>query len=497
MRCLSRLRNAGAFFIKRSGAPGSAREVVTDKKANDKTYRMLLETYVAGLVRSAPMLEVFLEGTRSRSGKTLSPKYGMLGMVTQTVLQRQIPDAYIVPVTINYEKVLELGMIVEELKGKPKKLESFGGTITGGYRALQQNFGSVKVCFGDAVSLQETIANAKAEAEAEGAESFEPESCEKDRKALDRHLALDVIKRLHEELEVSPTALVSTLLLDAPAGLSWNRLTHQVDWLSGEVRRRGGRLLHSKLCGAEAARKGVNLLGDHVHWNADVGRLRVRCESAGNGQPRHDRTSALMVGYYRNTLLHLFSAEAFVASILGSFGQLAAVQNGVPVEQLVPAMETLCQAFRYEFVGLDTDLERVVEAMRQHGVICDAEPVRFAASRHKRLPTQTLCFLAAGVGEGEVSTELRSAEQDARAVRGVLLVPGRAAPSAAGGVAEGAAARQQLLQRASKAASRGADGACLTPAGGWGQVAASNAGLLHSQIYSAVSTRAFALPPAL
>ena len=204
-----------------------------------------------------------------------------------------------------------------------------------------------------------------------------------------------------------------------------------------------------------------------------------------------------MVGYYRNTLLHLFSAEAFVASILGSFGQLAAVQNGVPVEQLVPAMEALCQAFRYEFVGLDTDLERVVEAMRQHGVICDAEPVRFAASRHKRLPTQTLCFLAAGVGEGEVSTELRSAEQDARAVRGVLLVPGRAAPSAAGGVAEGAAARQQLLQRASKAASRGADGACLTPAGGWGQVAASNAGLLHSQIYSAVSTRAFALPPAL
>ncbi len=119
---MSRLRNAGAFFIKRSGAPGSAREVVTDKKANDKTYRMLLETYVAGLVRSAPMLEVFLEGTRSRSGKTLSPKYGMLGMVTQTVLQRQIPDAYIVPVTINYEKVLELGMIVEELKGKPKKL---------------------------------------------------------------------------------------------------------------------------------------------------------------------------------------------------------------------------------------------------------------------------------------------------------------------------------------------------------------------------------------
>jgi hypothetical protein len=40
----------------------------------------------------------------------------MLGMVTQTVLQRQIPDAYIVPVTINYEKVLEIDKIVHELK---------------------------------------------------------------------------------------------------------------------------------------------------------------------------------------------------------------------------------------------------------------------------------------------------------------------------------------------------------------------------------------------
>ena len=59
-------RGAGAFFIKRTGAAGSARESVADAKAEDKTYRMLLETYVAGIVRSSPMLEFFLEGTRSR-----------------------------------------------------------------------------------------------------------------------------------------------------------------------------------------------------------------------------------------------------------------------------------------------------------------------------------------------------------------------------------------------------------------------------------------------
>jgi glycerone phosphate O-acyltransferase/fatty acyl-CoA reductase len=390
-------RGAGAFFIKRTGAPGTSREAIADKNAKDTTYRALLETYVASIVRSAPMLEFFLEGTRSRSGKTLEPKYGMLGMVTQTVLQRQIPDAYIVPVTINYEKVLEIDKIVHELKGNPKKLESFGGAVTGGLKSLQQNFGSVKVCFGEAVSLQQSIADMKA---IQADDSFDPSSVEDDRKALDRHIALDVVRRLHDEMEISPTAMVSTLLLESPSGLSWGRITHQVEWLTEQVSQRGGRLIHSRLCSAEAARKGVNLLGDHVSWSQELQILCVRKEGStqmSGPEPPIDRTSALMLAYYRNTLSHLFIAEAFGATVVSSFGEIAAVEKGVsPSDSLfTERMEVLRQAFRHEFVGLDTADDAVVAALQKNGVMQPAsedggDAIKVASARSMLLLTVML-----------------------------------------------------------------------------------------------------------
>lgn len=135
------LRGAGAFFLSRGGG-------MTELD------RVILDIYVAALVRSSPMLEFFMEGTRSRSGKTLTPRRGMIEMVLNTVLAGQIPNAYIVPVTINYEKTLEVDAIAHELKGGAKTAESFTGAIKGGMKAMKQNFGSVKVCFGDAVSVQ-------------------------------------------------------------------------------------------------------------------------------------------------------------------------------------------------------------------------------------------------------------------------------------------------------------------------------------------------------
>ena len=133
---------------------------------NDPVYRVLLERYVADLVKSMPMLEFFLEGTRSRSGKCLMPKYGMLGMVTRAVVRGAIPNARIIPVTINYEKVLEIDAIVNESMGKPKTMESFGGAITGGLKTLKQNFGSMKVCFGEDISIAEFRKTVTAEQQA-------------------------------------------------------------------------------------------------------------------------------------------------------------------------------------------------------------------------------------------------------------------------------------------------------------------------------------------
>jgi glycerone phosphate O-acyltransferase/fatty acyl-CoA reductase len=69
-------------------------------------------------------LEFFVEGTRSRTGKIMAPKFGLLGIVVDTVAENKIPDATIIPITINYEKVLEADTYPLELLGENKVRES-------------------------------------------------------------------------------------------------------------------------------------------------------------------------------------------------------------------------------------------------------------------------------------------------------------------------------------------------------------------------------------
>ena len=69
-------------------------------------------------------LEFFVEGTRSRTGKIMAPKSGLLGIVVDSVLENKIPDATIIPITINYEKVLEADTYPLELLGENKVKES-------------------------------------------------------------------------------------------------------------------------------------------------------------------------------------------------------------------------------------------------------------------------------------------------------------------------------------------------------------------------------------
>lgn len=66
-----------------------------------------MNEYITKLLVENHYLEFFVEGTRSRVGKMLSPKFGILSIVARNVIEGKIPDAHILPVTINYEKVLE------------------------------------------------------------------------------------------------------------------------------------------------------------------------------------------------------------------------------------------------------------------------------------------------------------------------------------------------------------------------------------------------------
>ncbi|XP_011692353.1 PREDICTED: dihydroxyacetone phosphate acyltransferase [Wasmannia auropunctata] len=114
------LRKTGAFYIRRSFS-------------NDVLYKQIFRSYISTIVsHSDRAIEFFIEGTRSRSQKTTMPKYGLLSIIVESLLQGDVPDIHFVPMSINYERPPEELLFVYEMLGVPKPKES----TTGLFRSL-------------------------------------------------------------------------------------------------------------------------------------------------------------------------------------------------------------------------------------------------------------------------------------------------------------------------------------------------------------------------
>ncbi|KAM9324586.1 glycerol-3-phosphate acyltransferase 1, mitochondrial [Gastrophryne carolinensis] len=145
------IRLSGGFFIRRK-----LDETPDGKK--DILYRALLHEYIEQLLCKHQFLEIFLEGTRSRSGKTSCGRAGLLSVIVDTLCNSSIPDVLIVPVGISYDRIIE-GHYNGEQLGKPKKDESLWSVARGVLRMLRKNYGCVRIDFAQPFSLKEYLEN--------------------------------------------------------------------------------------------------------------------------------------------------------------------------------------------------------------------------------------------------------------------------------------------------------------------------------------------------
>ena len=100
-------RKSGAFFLRRSFR-GNA------------VYSEVFAKYIATLLREGLPLEFFIEGGRSRTGKMVMPKYGLLSMVLQAYQEKYCDNFAAIPVYIGYDRVVEEKSYLQELTGVPK-----------------------------------------------------------------------------------------------------------------------------------------------------------------------------------------------------------------------------------------------------------------------------------------------------------------------------------------------------------------------------------------
>jgi glycerol-3-phosphate O-acyltransferase len=138
------MRRSGAFFIKRS-----------QQKYKD-IYRAILNEYLAKLMLGNHYLEFFIEGTRSRTGKMLPPKLGVLSALSRHVKEGRVRDAFILPVTINYEKILEGNSFTYEMMGEAKVKESLSRVIKA-VDVFKENYGRIYLEFCSPISVKEWL----------------------------------------------------------------------------------------------------------------------------------------------------------------------------------------------------------------------------------------------------------------------------------------------------------------------------------------------------
>lgn len=140
------LRSGGAFFLRRSFKGLGL-------------YTHVFAAYVKALVREKVNINVYIEGGRSRTGKLMPPRVGMLAFLLQAVEEGAVEDLTFVPAFIGYDQIPEERSYLRELAGRDKQAESFLSVIRA-REILKRSFGKVYVRFAEPISFRTFCRNA-------------------------------------------------------------------------------------------------------------------------------------------------------------------------------------------------------------------------------------------------------------------------------------------------------------------------------------------------
>jgi glycerol-3-phosphate O-acyltransferase len=281
------LRKGGAFFIRRSF------------KGNE-LYSTVMFEYLASQVSTGMPVEYFVEGGRSRTGRLLQPKPGMLAMTIRAFLKYQKRPIAFIPVYIGYEKMIESKSYLAELKGDDKKSETLIGAIRSFFR-IRGMYGRVTTSFGRPVLLHEMLNNQCPDWQQQPYNDLQrPDWL---RPAVEQTARL-IMQRINESCAVNPINLIATALLAAP-----NQTMDE-----GELMRNLS--FHSELIEHLEYSANITLTkydaAEQIHYAESLRLVHRRKHEMGDFIYL-DNAHAVVLTYYRNNVLHLFSMPSLIA----------------------------------------------------------------------------------------------------------------------------------------------------------------------------------------
>jgi glycerol-3-phosphate O-acyltransferase len=286
------LRRCGAFYIRRSFR-------------GEQLYTAVFRAYVDVLIGRGQPIKFYLEGGRSRTGRLLPPKTGMLAMVVHSFLRHADKPAAIVPVYIGYDRVMEVHSYFDELRGmRPKKGESVRGLMRGGRKVFERKYGRAYVAFGEPVAL-DRFADAVypdwrkqpvPEAEGERPAWFD--------EIVDR-LAETAMVRINATATLNPAGLVALVLLGSPQkAVVEDEMIRSLELLAALAR----------ACPYADDITVPELSGREMLAEAEPLTRLVRVPHAWGDVLTVESREAVLLTYARNSVMHLFALPSLLAN---------------------------------------------------------------------------------------------------------------------------------------------------------------------------------------
>ena len=282
-------RALGAFFLRRTFRGN----VLYSKVFSEYIYRILLEGY---------NIKLFIEGTRSRTGKLIMPKLGFLSILMNAYKNGACEDLVFAPIYIGYDHVLEEKSYLHEIEGGKKEPETFLQVISA-RKFLKNRYGKIYIKFHPTISLNNLL-------EKDGTR-FD-EMLTKDQNALCRNLGHRIINAINTVTVITPHALVASVLLNvSKERLAYDDLLRYVEMY----------VQHVTLQNADIA---DTLVMDHVHAVENVledytsRKLIERIDENKDG-PLSQATYKINISkrpvleYYKNNCVSFFVPAAFTA----------------------------------------------------------------------------------------------------------------------------------------------------------------------------------------
>jgi glycerol-3-phosphate O-acyltransferase len=340
------LRRGGAFFMRRTF------------KGN-KLYTAVFNEYLHTLFSRGFPVEYFIEGGRSRTGRMLAPKTGMLAITLRSFLRSNRRPIVFVPVYIGYERVLEGRTYLGELRGQAKKKESFFD-IFRVLSALKLRFGQVAVNFGEPVALAAFL-----DQQQPGWRTSEhgPHHRPAWLNGTTEQLARTLARSINAAADANPVNLVALAMLSTPRlALDEPALARVLDTYIALLRRVP---YSSSMTLPELDGQGL------IRYVEDMDMIGRQSDALGEILYL-DEPQAVLMTYYRNNVLHLVALPALIACLFMNSARMPRAH----IEKLIIAIYPYLQGelfMHWEEADLPTVIAQWIDGLIAEGLLAEED----------------------------------------------------------------------------------------------------------------------------